>query len=43
MTLKIDTKFEEKLISCLKNDKDLVEFEPSTRKSPKLHFHLLLL
>ena len=36
MTMKIDAKFEEKLICCFKNDKDLVKFDPSTRKSPKL-------
>ena len=35
MTLKIDAKFEEKLICCFKNDKDLVKFDPSTRKSQK--------
>ena len=37
MTLKIDAKFEEKLIFCFKNDKNLVKFHLSTpRKSPKL-------
>ena len=36
MTLKIDVKFEEKLIRCFKNDENLVKFDPSTRKSPKL-------
>ena len=36
MTLKIDAKFEEKLIFCFKNDKNLVKFDPSTRKSAKL-------
>ena len=36
MTLKIDGKFEEKLISCLKNDKNLVKFDPGPAKSPKL-------
>ena len=30
MTLKSDTKFEEKSICCLKNDKNLVNFDPST-------------
>ena len=35
MTLKIDAKFEEKLICCFKNDKNLVKFDPSTRKSQK--------
>ena len=36
MTLKIDAKFEEKLTCCFKNDKNLVKFDPSIRKSPKL-------
>ena len=36
MTLKIDPKFEEKLICCVKNDKNLVKFDLSTQKSPKL-------
>ena len=36
MTLKIDAKFEEKLIFCFKNDKNLVKFDLNTRKSPKL-------
>ena len=36
MTLKIDAKFEEKLICCFKNDKNLVKFDPSTQKSPNL-------
>ena len=35
MTLKIDAKFEEKLICRFKNDKNSVKFDPSTRKSPK--------
>ena len=35
MTLKIDAKFEEKLIFCFKNDKNLVNFDPSTKKSKK--------
>ena len=35
-TLKSDTKFEEKLISCFKNDKNLVNLYPSTRKSQKV-------
>ena len=39
MTLKIDTKLEEKLI-CFKNDKDLVKFDLSTQKSPKLALSL---
>ena len=33
MTLKIDAKFEEKLICCFKNNKNLVKFDPSTQKS----------
>ena len=36
MILKIDAKFEEKLIYCFKNDKNLVKFDLSTQKSPKL-------
>ena len=39
MSLKIDAKFEEKLICYLKNDKNLVKFDPSTQKSTK-HAHL---
>ena len=35
MTLKIDAKFEEKPICCFKNDKNLVKFDPNTRKSQK--------
>ena len=35
MTLKIDAKFEEKLIRCFKKDKNFVKFNPSTQKSPK--------
>ena len=35
MTLKSDAKFEEKLIFCFKNFENLVNFEPSTPKSPK--------
>ena len=33
MTLKSDAKFKEKLIYCFKNDKNLVNFNPSTKKS----------
>ena len=36
MTLKIDAKFEEKMIFCFKNDKNLEEFDLSTWKSIKL-------
>ena len=35
MILKINAKFEEKLIRCFKTDKDLVNFERSTQKSQK--------
>ena len=40
MTLKIDAKFEEKLICCFENDKNLVKFGTSTQK---LLFYLVLL
>ena len=33
MTLTINAKFEKKLICCFKNDKNLVNFDPSTQKS----------
>ena len=33
MTLKIDAKYEEKLICCFKIDKNLVNFYTSTQKS----------
>ena len=33
MISKSGAKFEEKLIFCLKNDKNLVNFDPSTKKS----------
>ena len=33
MIPKSGTKFEEKLIFCFKNDKNLVNFDPSTKKS----------
>ena len=36
MTLKIDAKFEKKLICCFKNDKNLVKFDPSTQNATKL-------
>ena len=35
MTLKSDAKFEKKLTYCFKNDKNLVDFDPSTQKSRK--------
>ena len=41
MTLKIDAKFEEKLICCFKNDKDFVKLDPSTRKSQKFVLSLV--
>ena len=43
MILKSDAKFEEKLICCFKSDKNLVNFDASTQKSPKLHFDWFLL
>ena len=36
MTLKIDAKFEEKLIFTFKHDKNLVKLDLSTCRSPKL-------
>ena len=35
MTLKSDAKFEEKLICCFKNEKNQLNFDPSTRKFQK--------
>ena len=35
MALKIDAKFEEKLICCFKTVKNLVNFGPSTQNSKK--------
>ena len=35
MILKSDAKFSEKSICCFKNDKNLVNFDPSTQKSKK--------
>ena len=35
MTLNSDVKFEQKPIFCFKNDKNLVNFDPSTQKSQK--------
>ena len=37
MTLKSNAKFEEKLFCCFKSDKNLVNFELSTRNSIKLY------
>ena len=36
MTVKVDAKFEEKLICCPKNDKNLVKSDRSNQKFPKL-------
>ena len=36
MTLQIDAEFEQKLVCCFKNDKNLVKFDQSIEKSPKL-------
>ena len=36
MNLNLDVKFEETLICCLKNDKNLAKFGPDACKSPKL-------
>ena len=36
MALESDAKFEEKLICCFKNDKNLTNFDPSIRKSQKI-------
>ena len=41
MTLKIDAKFEEKLTCCFKNDKNLVNFDPGTRKFQKFALPLV--
>ena len=41
MILKIDGKFEEKLICCFKIDKNLVNFDPSTQKFPKFALGLV--
>ena len=38
MTLKIDAKFQKKLICYFKNDKNLANFDPSTRTSQKFAF-----
>ena len=41
MILKNDAKFEEKPIDCLKNDKNLVNFDPRTKKFPKFALWLV--
>ena len=38
MSLKHDAKFEEKLVCCFKNDKNLVNFDPTTQKPQKFAF-----
>ena len=43
MTLKSDAKFEEKLICCFRNDKNLVNFDLSTQNSQNFHFDCFLL
>ena len=43
MTRKSDAKFEEKLTCCFKNDKNLVNFDPSTQKSQKFELDWFLL
>ena len=43
MTLKIDTKFEEKLICCFKNGRNLVNFDPSTWSLKNVDFYWFLL
>ena len=43
MILKLDAKFEEKLICCFKNDKYLVNFDLSTRNPQKFHSDWFLL
>ena len=36
MTMKIDAKFEEKVLCCFKTDKNLVNFDLRTQKSQKV-------
>ena len=43
MTIKSDAKFEEKLTCSFKNDKNLVNFDPSTQNSQNFHFDWFLL
>ena len=43
MTLKIDAKFDEKLICCFKNNRNLINFDPSTWSPKNFHFHWFLL
>ena len=42
MKLKIDAKFEEKLIFCFKNGKNLVNFDLSTQNSQNCYFDWFL-
>ena len=41
MILKSETKFEKKLICCFKNDKNLVNFDPTTQKTKKFALSLV--
>ena len=41
MTLKNDSKFEEKPICCLKNKKNLENFDPSNQKTQKCTLRLV--
>ena len=41
MILKIDAKFEEKPICSFKNDKNLVNFDPTTQKSQEFALSLV--
>ena len=41
MKLKTDAKFEQKLTSCFKNDKNLVNFDLSTQNSQKSALRLV--
>ena len=43
MTQKIDAKFEEKMICCFKNGKNLANFDLSTQNSQNFYFYWLLL
>ena len=43
MTLKNDAKFEEKLICCFKNDKNLVNFDLNSQNSQNFHFDWFIL
>ena len=42
MTLKSDTKFEEKLNYCFKNNNNLVNLDPSTQSLKNFHFDWFL-